>query len=164
MSDSFEARCALERRICRFPFAPSPQPPTAPPSSQQSALRRKDQELDERAQLLLKTKAAIEQLQNELGTARGENERLRKVGRRVHCSLPHLWMGRPPASYSPGLQNFSCRSMSSRPWKQLMCSSKLVWWSRSWKPRAVRQPICSVNPMPRRQGPVGQQFDTWGGS
>lgn len=46
----------------------------------QAALRQKDAELEERAQLLLKTKAAIEQLQEELGNSRRQNEAQRKVG------------------------------------------------------------------------------------
>lgn len=52
----------------------------------QAALRLKDAELEERAALLLKTKAAIEQLQDELQVQRVDSERCRKARTPCLCA------------------------------------------------------------------------------
>ena len=122
-------------------------------------LRQKDAELEERAALLLKTKQAIEALQEELGNSRRAQEAQRKVG--GGGPRPRAPSGAGPARASPQARRRTSAPMRSTPPyshrplparqrrrqrpRRRSCatrSSTCGWWRASWRARRRSAPAC----------------------
>lgn len=99
--------------------------------------------------MLLKCRAAIEQLQEELGSCRRQNEALKKVGaRKTDCQggISSPWKRLLPtqvqaAHSNPGAAG-SCRRASSRRSSCKTQSNTYVWWRANWRARPRSAPTC----------------------